>query len=222
MSALTLAPLLLLGTWAGVDGTSLGHFLLSRPLVSGALAGWWTGTPAEGFMIGALLEGYHLADLPMGGASTPEPGPAAVPAVALAARIGGPGGLALGVALGVLGSLVGGMSVRGQRRLNGWIVLPTEGGGHSAGMLSRRHWTCIGVDALRSFLLTALGLTVALALPETLGTLWSLPEGMTFALVLIPALLAGGALLRRWRHAGRTVALFIGGTLAGLLLGLVR
>ena len=145
-----------------------------------------------------------------------------MPAVALAARIGGPGGLTLGVALGVLGSLLGGMSVRGQRRLNGWVVRPPEGGWHSARTLSRRHWTCIGVDALRSFLLTALGLAVAFALPGTLRPLWPLPEGVTWALLMVPALLPGGVLLRRWRHAGRAGALFIGGTLAGVLLGLVR
>ncbi len=221
-SLLALLPLLLVGTWAGVDGSAAGHFLLSRPLVSGALAGWWAGTPAEGFIIGALLEAYHLADLPMGGARLPEPGPAAVPAVALAARIGGPGGLALGVALGVLGSLVGGMSVRGQRRLNGWIMRPPEGEWHSAAGLSRRHWSCIGADALRSFLLTALGLAVALGLPATLGALWSLPESLTWLLLMIPGLLTGGTLLRRWRRAGSARALFIGGTLAGILLGLIR
>ena len=216
-----LLPLLLLGTWAGVDGASAGHFLISRPLVSGTLAGWCTGTPAEGLMIGALLEGYHLADLPIGGARLPEPGPAAGPAVLLAARLGGPGGLALGVALGVLGSLAGGATVRGQRRLNSWIMRPPEIGRLSGPALSRRHWSCIGADALRSLLLTGCGLAAALAVPDGLAARWPLRE-TTWMLLAAPALLVGGTLLRRWRRVPNAGAMLIAGAFAGILLGLVR
>ena len=217
-----LLPLLLLGTWAGVDGASAGHFLISRPLVSGTLAGWCTGTPSEGLMIGALLEGYHLADLPMGGARLPEPGPAAGPAVLLAARLGGPGGLALGVALGVLWSLAGGATVRGQRRLNSWIMRPPGNGRLSGPALSRRHWSCIGADALRSLLLTGCGLAATLAVPDGLAARWPLRETTTWMLLAAPALLVGGTLLRRWHRAPNAGAMLIAGAFAGILLGLLR
>ena len=217
-----LLPLLLLGTWAGVDGASAGQFLISRPLVSGTLAGWCTGTPAEGLMLGALLEGYHLADLPVGGARLPEPGPAAGPAVLLAARLGGPGGLALGLALGVLGSLAGGATVRGQRRLNSRIMRPPENGRLSGPALSRRHWSCVGADALRSLLLTGCGLAAALAVPHGLAARWPLREATTWMLLAAPALLVGGTLLRRWHRVPSAGPLLLAGALAGILLGLVR
>ena len=217
-----LLPLLLLGTWSGIDGASAGQFLISRPLVSATLAGYCIGTPSEGLMIGALLEGYHLADLPVGGARLPEPGPAAGPAVLLAARLGGPGGLALGVALGVLGSLAGGATFRGQRRLNSRIMRPPENGRLSGPALSRRHWSCIGADALRSLLLTGSGLAAALAVPHGLAARWPLRETATWMLLAAPALLVAGTLLRRWHRVPNAGAMFVAGTLAGILLGLVR
>lgn len=217
----TLLVLALLGTWAGLDGTAVGQMLLSRPLISGPLAGWLVGAPGDGLILGALLEGYHLGELPIGGARLPEPGPAAVPAVVAAVMIGGAGGLAIGLAIGILAGLLGGLSVVGQRYLNGWITRPPREGWCAARHLSCRHWACIAADGLRSFLLTALGLTAAVAIPDTLGTLWPLSQSATLALLIMPATLAAGVVLRSWSSAAASGgALFVGGCLVGAVLAL--
>src|SRR5690606_39516372 len=75
--------LLLLGGWMAVDGTSVGQFMVSRPLVAASLAGWIVGDPAAGLTVGVILELFHLAVLPVGAARYPEGGPAAVVAGSL-------------------------------------------------------------------------------------------------------------------------------------------
>ena len=93
--------LALLGGLLALDGTSVGQFMVSRPLVAGTLAGWWLGDPVLGLEVGAILELFHLAGVPAGGAHVPESGPASVVAVAVAMSAGGPGGLALAVVAGL-------------------------------------------------------------------------------------------------------------------------
>ena len=80
----------LLGGVLALDGTAVGQFMVSRPLVAGALTGWLVGSPAVGLAVGALLEAYLLVSFPSGGARYPEGATAAVVAVASAgaARIG--------------------------------------------------------------------------------------------------------------------------------------
>ena len=51
-----LALVALLGGVLALDGTSVGQFMLSRPVVAGALTGWMLGDPALGLLIGTLLE----------------------------------------------------------------------------------------------------------------------------------------------------------------------
>ena len=55
-----LALVALLGGVLALDGTSVGQFMLSRPVVAGALTGWMLGDPALGLLIGTLLELYLL------------------------------------------------------------------------------------------------------------------------------------------------------------------
>jgi len=62
----------LLGGLLALDGTSVGQFMLSRPLVAGGLVGWVLGDPALGFTIGAVLELYLLVSFPTGGSRFPE------------------------------------------------------------------------------------------------------------------------------------------------------
>ena len=72
-----------------LDATSLGQFMISRPLVGGAITGWLLGDPVLGLEVGAVLELFHIAGLPAGGSRVPEAGPASVAAVAVAASSGG-------------------------------------------------------------------------------------------------------------------------------------
>jgi len=63
-----LLPLTLLGGLLALDGTSLGQFMISRPLVAGVLTGWMVGDPVLGLLIGGILEVYFISIFPVGGA----------------------------------------------------------------------------------------------------------------------------------------------------------
>jgi hypothetical protein len=72
---LSVLLLLLLGGWAALDGTAAGQFMISRPLVTGVLAGMLLGDPLTGLLTGAILELLHLGALPVGGCPPPGAGP---------------------------------------------------------------------------------------------------------------------------------------------------
>ena len=80
--------LAILGGLLALDATSVGQFMISRPLVAGTLAGWWLGDPGLGLEIGAILELFYIAGVPAGGSRVPETGSASVVAVAVAVRRG--------------------------------------------------------------------------------------------------------------------------------------
>jgi len=61
-----LLPLTLLGGLLALDGTSLGQFMISRPLVAGVLTGWMVGDPLLGLLIGGILEIYFISIFPVG------------------------------------------------------------------------------------------------------------------------------------------------------------
>lgn len=213
--------LVLLGTWAALDGSSVGQILISRPMISSTLAGWVLGDPGSGLLLGMILEGAYLAEVPAGGARFPEPGPAGVAAALAFIRLGGSGGLAVGLALGVVMSFVGGASVVAQRYLNGILVRPLEGHLAAPREIAARHWTCIGSDAVRGVLVSGVGLAIALLVPQTVAAVWKLSMPVSVALFLMPALLTLGALLRSWAPGWARRALFAAGFAGGLVLMLV-
>ena len=53
----SVVPLALLGSWAALDGTSIGQIMVSRPIVSATLAGWLVGDPATGLLVGPSKSG---------------------------------------------------------------------------------------------------------------------------------------------------------------------
>src|SRR6185503_7633792 len=67
----SLAVLALLGGWLAADATAFLQLLVSQPLVGGALSGWILGDAFAGAQVGALLQLFALAGLPLGG-RTPE------------------------------------------------------------------------------------------------------------------------------------------------------
>lgn len=208
--------LLLLGGVVALDGTAVGQFMISRPLVSGTLAGLLLGDPGTGLLVGCILEGANLGAIPVGASRFQEPGPAAIPATLAAITLGGGGGgLALGVGLGMLMSLLGGESVVFQRRWNGHILADAQ----DAETLSRRFWGCIVSDGARGVGLTAVGVTFALLLPHSIADLWRLDRTATAGLLLLPSALAVGALLNRWRLTPRRWAIFAAALVCGLALG---
>jgi len=214
---LPLLALLLLGGWAALDGTSVGQFLIGRPLFAGTLAGALLGDLSGGFLIGALLELISLAGVPAGGVRLSEPGPAAIPAVVALHSLGGAsgGGIALSLALGVAWGQVGGASMVLLRHANGRVMRGT-----SALDLPLRHWSCIGLDLLRGLLLTAVGVGLALRIPGGWIQLWPLSTSLTLALCLLPATLEMGVVLRRWIRNREGWALLGVSAGAGIFVGL--
>jgi len=206
-----------LGAWAALDSTAVGQVMISRPLVTGTLAGTALGDPQTGLLVGGILEAAHLGGLPVGGARLPEPGPAAIPGVLLAIVVGGAPGLAAGAGLSTIWSLIGGASVYLQRRINGWIMTPVDEGLCTFRGLSRRHWACIALDGGRGATLTLSGVGIAMALSSRIGVDWwrmALPE--TVLLLLLPGAISGGALLRAWSVPRRRSLLFLLGAIGGL------
>jgi mannose/fructose/N-acetylgalactosamine-specific phosphotransferase system component IIC len=211
--------LVALGAVVTLDVTSVGQFMISRPLVSGILAGAALGDAQAGLVVGGVLEAAHLGGLPVGGARLPDPGPAAVPGVAAAVAIGGAAGLAAGALLGAVWSLLGGATVPLQRRWNGAITRPIDEGRSSARGLALRHWACIALDGMRGAVLTAAGLLVAALLErEVDAAWWRLGGAETVALLLLPGALTSGALLRAWAFPRRRALLFLLGAAGGIVI----
>jgi len=183
----TIALIILLGTWAGIDATSVGQFMVSRPVVSATLAGWIAGDPAAGAMVGLLLEAIYLTVLPVGASRYPEVGPAAVVAGALFARSAGDPAMMLTVTLFALTwAALSGASVRLIRKVNIRLMEGLPAAPDPGAVLEKRHIAALLVDVARAGAMTAAGLvtlSVALAaVPEWPGAapmvahvvLWSL------------------------------------------------
>lgn len=214
-------PLILLGTWAALDSTAVGQFMISRPLVSATLAGALLGDSSTGLLVGLILEAAHLGDLPAGGARVADPGPAGVVGAAAAIALGGAGGLALGAGVGIGWSQLGALSVGWQRRLNALLVAMPSSGRWDPVRLSARHWACIGSDAVRGAALTGTGIILVTQLPMSVGARWPLGVSATVALLVFPGVLLCGDLLRTWgTKGGKALLLGVGG-LVGILIGLV-
>ncbi len=200
-----------LGGLLALDATSVGQFMVSRPLVAGTLAGWWLGDPVLGLEIGAILELFHLAGVPAGGSRVPESGPASAVAVGVGISAGGPAGLALGLVAGLVVSEVGGITIGLQRHLVSRLVGRIEAGSVTAPKLTAVHLSSMLLDFARGVVVTAVGLAVGGWLAGLLVSRWPLAYEVTLALVLVGASVHLGALLRgfgAWRS--RRVVFLVG------------
>lgn len=215
----TLALLLLLGGWVALDGTSVGQFMVSRPLVAATLAGALAGDAAGGAMVGLLLEAFHLTVLPVGAARYPEGGPAAVVAGALAPAVTyAPGGLVTALLFFLLWGWLGGQSVHLLRKVNIRPPAPRAAPGIVA-LLQRRHIAAVALDFARGTALVALGLASLAALLELPRLAWGLdPRYSQMAITLLLAALLASSL----RLFGDRRRLFALGAIGGLLTLLVR
>jgi mannose/fructose/N-acetylgalactosamine-specific phosphotransferase system component IIC len=194
LGGVSLVLLLLLGGWVALDAVALGQFMVSRPLVAGTLGGLVAGDPSTGVLAGVLLEALHVAHVPAGGASLPEPGPGAVVAgsVAVLAGAGGgaAGGLALGVTIGVVLGLLGGFVVARHRDATARRVERTLARGGTAGEVLAR---TLALDAARGVVFVAAGLALAVAVPVEIVAAWPFDLGWTVAFLALPGLLGVGA-----------------------------
>ncbi|HEX8454930.1 MAG TPA: PTS sugar transporter subunit IIC [Longimicrobium sp.] len=152
--------LALLGGVLALDGTSVGQFMVSRPIVACVLAGWIAGDAAAGAMLGMVLEALHVAVLPVGAARYPESAPAAVAAAAVYVAGGGGEGLLLAVILFALAwEWAGSWTVSRLRELNVRVAVP-DGTPLEPSAVARRQMAAIAVDFARGVAVTAVGLVL--------------------------------------------------------------
>lgn len=209
--------LVVLGGLLALDATSVGQFMVSRPLVAGTLTGWWLGDPALGLEVGAMLELFHLAGVPAGGSRIPETGPASVVAVAVALSAGGLPGLALGLGAGLVVAELGGMTVGLQRHLVGGLLGRMHRGSVTAPKVTAAHLSSVLLDFVRGAVVTAVGLVVGSWFSEVLASRWPLPYETTVALILVGASVHLGALLRGFGGWKSRRVVFLVGLVAGIV-----
>lgn len=190
-----LLGLSVLGGAVGLDGTSVGQFMLSRPLVVGVLAGWCTGHPALGAAVGAILEIYLLVSFPTGGSRFPESATATVVAVGSVAGTDGPGALAMAVAVGLVWGQLAGFTITWLRRVNTRLAGGWTGGAPAGPRLVRVHLTAIALDFLRGVVVTAVGLGLWHLVLPPLALEWTLGAASTVGLLLLGGAVSLGILL---------------------------
>ncbi len=206
MSELT-APLvlslLLWGTLVGLDLVSVPQAMISRPLVAGTVAGWLIGDVQAGLRIGVLFELFALDVLPVGAVRYPDYGPATIAAVALAAGSPWQLGLGLSTAMGLVLALLGGWSLQVVRRLNARAIQRRAAAlaAGESGAIRRLQYGGLVRDAARGFLLTLVGVVLAMLLKQHLP----LDQQTSLALTLVAigsalAAAANGA----FRSSGRS------------------
>lgn len=203
-----------LGGVLALDATSAGQFMVSRPLVSGALAGWVLGDAATGLIVGALLELYLLVSFPSGGARFPE-GPTATVVAVAAAAAGGPGAIPLGAAIGLVWGQVGGASISLLRKINGRLV-PAPGA-HRPERVVAMHLGALALDFARGTVVTLTGAFAGRWVVGLLSGAWPLDAEDSLGLLLVGGAVSAGILLRSLGGFRRRRVLFA----VGLALGLV-
>jgi mannose/fructose/N-acetylgalactosamine-specific phosphotransferase system component IIC len=208
--------LTLLGGILALDGTSVGQFMISRPLVAGTLTGWILGDPYLGLLVGGLIELYFIPIFPVGGADFPEGGPPTLVAVATAFGVPGAGGIALGVTVGLVWSRLAAFSNHLLRKANGRIVPDPSRAPVTPGRIVGAHFACIGLDFCRGGILTALGLVAAWWADGALQDVWPLAPSWTLGLLILGAALPAGAFVGSLGGWGKRGVLFAAG--AGVFL----
>jgi mannose/fructose/N-acetylgalactosamine-specific phosphotransferase system component IIC len=213
-----LAFLVFLGGLLALDGTSVGQFMVSRPLVAGVLTGWAVGDPTTGLLLGGILELYFISVFPVGGADFPEGGPPTLVAVATAVAVPGSAGIALGALMGFLWSRLGGVSIRLRRKINGRLVPDPSEENVSASRVLWAHMGGLALDFFRGSVLSILGLGVGRGLAQVVGDAWPLGMSATLGLLVVGACVPAGAFMESLGGWRRRKTIFAVG-LAGFLLG---
>lgn len=209
----------LLGGLLALDGTSVGQFMVSRPLVAGLLVGWLLGDPVGGVTVGAILELYLLVSFPTGGSRFPEGATATVVAVAATTVADTTGALPLAVAVGLVWGQLAGVSVSLMRQLNSQLV-PEAGVRHpgSGGILTV-HATAILIDFLRGAVVTCLGVLVGRGVVSFMHRPWGLSPAASVGLLLVGGAASLGILLRDLGGFRKRKVLFGVGIVLGVLGG---
>lgn len=196
MSGLAIA---LWGGLVGLDATAFPQAMISRPLIAATLTGLLLDRPLEGAVLGALLEAFALAILPIGAARYPEAGTAAVAATAAysaATPALHPPALLLATLFALAWERAAGASVTALRRLNERLAgtLPDRPRTEPR-TIERRHLAALSLDAARGATITLLGTLAGTLLLQTLAPGWPLhPAAPTGALTAAATAMLAAAL----------------------------
>jgi mannose/fructose/N-acetylgalactosamine-specific phosphotransferase system component IIC len=212
-----IAQVTLLGGLLALDGTSVGQFMLSRPLVAGALVGWALGEPALGLMVGAILELYLLVSFPTGGSRFPEGATATVVAVASAAGSTAPGALPLAVAVGLVWGQLGGLSITALRHVNARLVPEPSRTPHGSSDVTAPHVLALLLDFARGAAVTLTGVVLGRAVIAGLGAAWGVPPATSVGLLLVGGTVSAGILLRDLGGFRKRRGLLAAGMALGIL-----
>jgi mannose/fructose/N-acetylgalactosamine-specific phosphotransferase system component IIC len=219
--------LALLGGFVGLDSTSFPQVMISRPLVAGALTGLLVGRPAEGVLIGAILEIFDLAVLPIGAARYPESGTATVAATAAFLATlpvaEASAALLLAVVFGLAWERVAGASVVLQRKLTERILFAGQGPAVGARTLESRHYASMALDFVRGVVICVAGAWAGTWLLRSLAPVWSIHPRFSSASLLFAGctvLAASIAVFGGFREARRFF--LIGAACGSMLLFLIR
>jgi len=211
-----LLQIALVGGVLALDGTSMGQFMISRPLVAGVLAGWVLGDPALGLLVGAVLELYLLVSFPSGGSRFPEGATATVVAVAVAAAVAdAPGAVPLGVAAGLIWGQVGGFTISWLRQINGRFV-PQPDAKHPDRLMAA-HVGAMALDLARGMVVTLVGVVAGRWAAGFVGEAWPLGPTDSAGLLLVGGAVSAGIFLRDIGGFRRRKVLLV----AGMALGLI-
>ena len=223
MNLLQALPIAMLGAVLGLDVVSFPQAMISRPIVAATLAGAFIGHPQAGLLIGVVLELIALDTLPFGASRYPEWGSAAVVGGALFAAQppGMPGALPASLLAALLTASISGWSMVVLRRFIATRLERTrdsiETGSRDA--LLSLHLSGMTMDLLRAALVTTLGMMVFSGLVRAIVAVWGSDSAPSRAVVVVvAAIVAGGALWKVFHSVPHVLWFFLGGLLASIVL----
>jgi mannose/fructose/N-acetylgalactosamine-specific phosphotransferase system component IIC len=223
VSLLEALPIALLGALLGLDVVSFPQAMVSRPIVAATLAGAFIGNPPAGLLIGVVLELIALDTLPFGASRYPEWGSAGVVGGALFAAQppGMPGALPASLLAALLTASISGWSMVMLRRIIATRLERTrdsiEAGSRNA--LLGLHLSGMTMDLLRGALVTTLGMIIFSPLVAAIVAIWGSESAPSRAVVVvIAAIVAGGALWKVFHSVRHVLWFFLGGLLVSTAL----
>jgi mannose/fructose/N-acetylgalactosamine-specific phosphotransferase system component IIC len=216
-------PIAMLGALLGLDVVSFPQAMVSRPIVAATLAGAFIGHPLAGLLIGVVLELIALDTLPFGASRYPEWGSAGVVGGALFAAQppGAPGALPASLLAALLTASISGWSMVVLRRI---IATRLERTRDSIEMGSRDalmglHLSGMTLDLLRGALVTTLGMIVFSSLVRAIVAVWGSESAPSRAVVVVvAAIVAGGALWKVFHSVRHILWFFLGGLVVSMVL----